>query len=114
MDWQVGGHLGDGGDNAVDTDCHDNVGSEDECRAPQGQSLTRTDEQTGSNGTAEGNHLRMARFQPPFCSLEARVEEIGGDDGGGDTFSAHGAKLAVPTRLFDDAVMVATFFGVGG
>jgi hypothetical protein len=105
--------LSEGVDNVEDHDTGDGEADEDGTRATTGESATRTDEETGTDGTTDGNHVQVAglhglveRDDTSTAAKRAQVETVAGSkvllvlDGG--------AVLAV------DSVIVLVRGALGG
>lgn len=92
MNRQISGNFGHGGDNAVYQPCHDDISRKNKGRASFGKHRTTADEETGmswlarevdscidwyqpsSDGSAQGDHLRMPTFQTSLSSCIAFIE----------------------------------------
>lgn len=99
MNRQISGDFGDSSHDAVYQEGHDDIGYEDESWTAEGESRTRTDEETGScvssaisfpvrraslpstNGTTKSNHLSMSALETTFGNAVSLIEKVRGDDG---------------------------------
>ena len=78
---EVGGDLGDGGDDEEDQDGHEDVRAEQQGGPADGEGLSRPHEEAGADGASQGHHLRVTGFEAALGLGVPGIEEICFDEG---------------------------------